>query len=198
MATMASLFPTISNYTWGGSTAIKKEIFEKLKIAEKWKTGFSDDLILTEAIKNQNLHIKFVPQSVIESPEETTVTTFLKWGSQQFTWMRWYYPLVYYLGLIGFLILHVIIIIGSISLYYGYLIPGMLILSTILFEMIFGITGIVIFRKLLDYPKPKYGSIAKYAILMPIVFLFLSYNFLISSAKREIIWAGTSYRKYDK
>ena len=138
MATIAALFHPLSNYTWGGSTAIKKQLFDKLQIEQKWRTGFSDDLILTQIVKKAGLFIKFVPQCIIESPEDTDIKTFIKWGTQQFTWMRWYNPLIYYPTFIVLLLIHILIPVGFILLFSGQIIPGILMISPVFFEMIYG------------------------------------------------------------
>jgi cellulose synthase/poly-beta-1,6-N-acetylglucosamine synthase-like glycosyltransferase len=197
MATISSLYLTISNYTWGGSTAISRKLFEKLNIAHHWQTGFSDDLILTQIVKKNGYNIKFVPQSIVESPEETTITTFLKWGTQQFTWMRWYYPFTYYLTFIGFIVMEINIAIGFFALIYSYTIPGILLILTLVMQMLYGVTGIITLQKLSSYPKKKFGRTGLYPLLMPLVFLLFTYNYLVSSVKREIIWTGTHYRKKD-
>lgn len=197
MATISSLYHSISNYTWGGSTAISRKLFEKLNIAQHWQTGFSDDLILTQIVKKNGYNIKFVPQSIVESPEDTTIKTFLKWGTQQFTWMRWYYPFTYYLTFISFIVMETNIALGFFALIYSYTIPGVLLTLTLVLQMLYGLTGILTLQKLSPYPKKKFGRTGVYPLLMPLVFLLFTYNYLVSSVKREIIWTGTRYRKKD-
>ena len=197
MATIPALYHQISNYTWGGSTAIKKSLFDRLGIENKWRTGFSDDLILTQVVKKAGYTIKFVPQSIVESPEDTDISTFLKWGTQQFAWMRWYTPFTYYFTLIGFLFLQVNIVLGIAALGLGYTIPGILMISTIFLEMIYGATGIYTLRRVMKYPKEKFGKTSLYILLMPLAFLFFTYNYLISSVKTEIKWGDRLYRKTD-
>ena len=92
MAQSVSIFLDSYNYAWGGSTAIKKELFDKLNIIEEWKTGFSDDLILTNIVKKAGYKIKFIPKCVSESPVDDNVWKFIKWGTRQLTWIKWYYP----------------------------------------------------------------------------------------------------------
>jgi ceramide glucosyltransferase len=197
MASTVSLFHSISNYAWGGSTAIKKTLFEKLEIESKWKKGFSDDLILTESVKKAGYKIKFLPQCIVESPTETHIKKYLKWATQQFTWVRWYYPSIWFFGLCGMLLIQTAIIAGFILLILGFTIPGILMISAIFFEMLYGLTGILALRKLMNYPKEKFGAITPYYILMPIVCLLYTYNLLLSGFKKEIKWGGRVYRKED-
>ena len=197
MASTVSLIHPISNYAWGGSTAIKKTLFEKLEIESKWKKGFSDDLILTEAVKKAGYKIKFLPQCIVESPTETRIKKYLKWTTQQFTWVRWYYPSIWFFGFCGMLLIQAAIIAGFILLILGFTIPGILMISTIFFEMLYGLAGILTLRKLMHYPKEKFGAITPYFILMPIVCLLYTYDLFLSSFKKEIKWGGRSYRKED-
>jgi len=197
MASMISILHPRSSFAWGGSTAIKKTIFEKLRIESKWIKGFSDDLILTEAVRKAGYKIKFVPRCIVESPEETNIMKFLHWGTQQFIWVRWYYPLIYFIGFFSALLLQVFIILGFILLFTELIIPGILMISTLFFEMVYGLTGIMVFRSLMDYPKEKFGKIIPYAIFMPIVFILFTYNLILSGIKQEIKWGDRYYRKKD-
>lgn len=197
MGSTVSLFLTLTNYAWGGSTAIKKTLFEKLEIESKWRKGFSDDLILTETVKKAGYKIKFLPQCIVESPMETDIKKFLKWATQQFTWIRWYYPSIWVFSFFGMLILQALIILGFILVIIGFTIPGILMISLIFSEMIYGLAGILVLRKLMYYPKEKFGAITPYFLLMPFVFILFTYCLILSSIKKEIKWAGRSYKKKD-
>ena len=197
MAGGASLFFSSVNFAWGGSTAIKKSVFEKLDIESKWKTGFSDDLILTNTIKKAGYKIKFVPKCIVESPSEESIRSFIRWGTRQLTWVRWYYPLIWTPSVIGITGMKVATCLGFILLIFGFTIPGLLMISTIFFEIICGWQAHLTVKKIMYYPKKRFGSSFSYAMLMPVVFFILAYNNLGSCFKREIKWGGRSYRKSD-
>jgi len=197
MGSTVSLFLSLTNFAWGGSTAIKKTVFEKLDIESKWRRGFSDDLILTEAVKKAGHKIKFLPQCIVESSPESDIKKFLKWATQQFTWVRWYYPSIWVFSFFGMLTIHAIIVLGFVLIFTGFTIPGILLISPIFSEMIYGLAGILVLRKLMNYPKEKFGTITPYFILMPFVFLLFTYSIILSGVKQEIIWGGKSYRKKD-
>ena len=197
MASMASLFHPMSNCAWGGSTAIKKELFDRLEIASKWRKGFSDDLILTEVVKKAGYIILFVPSCILESPAETDIKKFMNWGTQQFTWVRWYNPVLWFFSFVGMAILQFIMLLGAILLFTSYWIPGLLMVSPLVFEMIYGLVGILTLRSLMKYPAEKFGSVAPYLLLMPYINILFAYNLLLSSVKKEIKWGGKSYSKKD-
>jgi len=197
MGSMASLFHPLSNYAWGGSTAIKKALFEKLQIESRWMKGFSDDLILTEAVKKAGYIIKFIPACVVESPPEDSINRFLKWGTQQFTWVRWYNPFIWSFAIFGVLYLHISIVLGAILIIAGVTIPGILLFVPIIFELIYGFVGILTLRKLMHYPKEKFGSLAPYAYCMPVAWVFYLYSIILAGFKKEIKWGGRVYTKKD-
>jgi ceramide glucosyltransferase len=195
MASIVGLFYSASNYLWGGSTAIRKKLFDELNVKSKWKNGLSDDLILTEILKNNKYKIKFVPQSVVESPTDEKINTFIKWGSRQLTWMRWYYPSLWIISFFGFIGAKFLTVIGFILPLVGYTLPAILFISMIFLEMIYGYVGFTTMRKFMCYPRNKFRSVAPYILLMPVVFFLLAYNTFISTFKKEIQWGGRAYKK---
>jgi len=192
-----SLFFQISVYSWGGSTAIRKEVFDKLEIIKKWKKGFSDDLILTNALKKAKYKIKFVPKCIVESPMEGSLRFIVNWGTRQLTWVKWYYPVWWYLSVIVIVGVKIATVLGFILLAYGFLVPGLLMISTIFVEMIIGGVAHIILRKLMIYPKTRYKSSLLYALFLPIILFILAYNNFASIFKNEIKWGGRTYRKKD-
>lgn len=198
MAPISGMYFLFLNSTWGGSTAIKKSVFEELHIEEKWSKGFSDDLILTEAVKKQSdYRIKFVPQCLVDSPSEESMKKFLHWSTQQFTWVRWYAPLNWFVSLAGFLMLGFVIFFGAALIFLGQIVLGLIMISPLFFEMIFGLVGIVTLRNLMRYPKKNCKYTYRYGLLTPIVFLLQTYNALSSGLKQHIVWGGRIYRKKD-
>lgn len=198
MANSISLFYGSYNFAWGGSTAIKKKLFDKLNIEEEWKKGFSDDLILTKIVKNAGYKIKFLPECISESPVDGNIWSFVKWGTRQLTWVRWYFPSIWMVSVIGAVALKIATIFGFVLLVAGYILPGLLMVSTIFFEIISGWLAHSTFRKNMGYPKDLFGSSFSYAMMMPIVFFVLAYNNLASIFKTEIKWGGRIYRKPSK
>jgi hypothetical protein len=109
--------------------------------------------------------------------------------------VRWYYPVFWIGSFIGFIGAQVIIAIGLLLLLFGYNLPGLLLCSMILFEILYGWLGIFILPKTMVYPKDRYPSSIGYALLTPIVFLLLAQNAFSSAITQEIHWAGRTYRK---
>ncbi len=194
MISIVGLF-YVSPEVWGGSTAIQKNLFEKLGIKEKWKTAISDDCVVTKSVKKAKYTIYFEPKCIMESPPETSIRSFMRWGKRQFTWLRWHHPVLWFGAFFGF-VGAVILAIGLLLLLpFGYYIPGILLSSLILFEILCGWLGIHILPTSMLYPKECYSSKIGYALMTPLAFLLIAQNIIASAINREIQWAGRSYRK---
>jgi ceramide glucosyltransferase len=195
MASIVFMFFPSSTFAWGGSMAIRKDVFDSLKIQEQWKTAFSDDLILTLSVKKAGYKIFLQPHCIMESPPETSIRRFVRWGTRQYTWVRWYYPLYWIGSFFGFIGAQVIIALGVLLILFGYYLPGLLLCSMVLCEIIYGWIGISILPKTMVYTKERYPGRLGYALLTPLVFLLLAQNAFASAITREIQWAGRTYRK---
>jgi cellulose synthase/poly-beta-1,6-N-acetylglucosamine synthase-like glycosyltransferase len=195
MTSIVFMFYPSYTFAWGGSTAIRKKVFDALDIKTKWKTAFSDDLVLTITVKKVGYKIFLQPKCIMESPPETSIKSFIRWGTRQYTWVRWYYPLFWLGSFFGFIGVQIIIALGLLLILFGYYLPGILLSSILLFEILYGWLGITILPKTMIYPKERYPSKIGYALMTPIVFLLLAQNAFASAIKQEIQWAGRTYRK---
>lgn len=98
----SSLGPnTKTNFCWGGSTAIRREIFERLQIREKWDGTVSDDFVVTRVIKSAGLAIHFVPQALTASFENCTFRELLEFTTRQMKVTRVYAPHLWKLSFFG-------------------------------------------------------------------------------------------------
>lgn len=195
MTSIVFMFFPKYTFAWGGSTAIKKNLFEQLHIQEQWNSAFSDDLVLTTTVKKAGYRIYLEPKCIMESPPESSIRRFIRWGTRQYTWVRWYYPLFWLGSFFSFIGAQVIILSGLLLLAFGYHLPGLLLSSLLLFEILYGWLGIVILPKTMIYPKKRYPSTIGYALLTPLVFLLLAQNAFASALTQKIEWAGRMYRK---
>ena len=90
-----------TNFCWGGSTAIRRDLFDQLDIRAKWKGTLSDDFTLTKAVKEANLKIHFVPRALIPSIENCTFSELLEFTTRQMKITRVYAPTLWLLSFIG-------------------------------------------------------------------------------------------------
>ena len=58
---------TPKNFCWGGSTAIRRSTFEKLRVVDHWRGTVSDDFTITRVLKDAKLPIHFTPHCLVPS-----------------------------------------------------------------------------------------------------------------------------------
>jgi ceramide glucosyltransferase len=72
------------NQAWGGSMAIRVDVFRKLRLDKIWPKALSDDLSLSVAVKKAGMIVAFVPACLVASHEVTTWPELLEFARRQF------------------------------------------------------------------------------------------------------------------
>jgi ceramide glucosyltransferase len=87
------------NQAWGGSMAIRVEVFRKLGLDKIWRKTLSDDLSLSVAVKKAGLIVAFVPACLAASHEAVTWRQLLEFARRQFIITRVSAPRTWLFGL---------------------------------------------------------------------------------------------------
>ena len=78
------------NFCWGGSTAIRRETFDRLTILERWRGTVSDDFTMTRVLQEAKLPIHFVPACLLPSFGQCTARDLLEFTNRQLKITRVY------------------------------------------------------------------------------------------------------------
>ncbi len=98
----SSLGPnTKTNFCWGGSMAITRDVFEKVEIREKWRGTLSDDFTVTRAMNAAGLKIYFVPQALTPSIGPSSFRELFEFTTRQMKITRVYAPHLWLLSFFG-------------------------------------------------------------------------------------------------
>jgi ceramide glucosyltransferase len=87
------------NQAWGGSMAIRVDVFRQVGLDKIWPSTLSDDLSLTRAVKKAGLKIAFVPACLAASYVSTTWRGLFEFCRRQFLITRVNVPRVWWFGL---------------------------------------------------------------------------------------------------
>jgi ceramide glucosyltransferase len=71
------------NFAWGGSMAIRRSTFEKIRVLNYWNHSISDDYSLTQALKDAALKIHYEPRCLIPSHGDCSWRELLEWSTRQ-------------------------------------------------------------------------------------------------------------------
>jgi ceramide glucosyltransferase len=99
-AVIAGTFgPGPNAFAWGGSMAIRRDIFQAVRVPDFWRDTVSDDYALSEAVRSAGFQIVFAPGAMAVSGGSTTAREFLAWARRQLTITRVYRPRLWWMAL---------------------------------------------------------------------------------------------------
>lgn len=92
---------TKTNFCWGGSMAIRRDVFERVGIRERWAGTLSDDFAVTRAMNEAGLPIVFVPQALTASVENCSLRELVEFTTRQMKITRVYASHLWLLSFFG-------------------------------------------------------------------------------------------------
>ena len=180
------------NQPWGGATAIRKKLFNKLAVAELWKSVVVDDVSLARLLAENKIKTGLAMGAVLATPPVSeSYGSWIQWLTRQWSYFRMYFPggwiisgLVFYL--LTFLVFfHLVAFAGGLL---GLISPFRLLVSA--FTLAVTIVYIFILRK--AHPHPP-APLLWFAGAITAIFL-LPWSHLCSLEWRTFRWKGIRYR----
>ena len=100
-SSVAALFGSHGlNIIWGGSWAVRREIFDSCGVWEAWNGVLTEDVVAARVIRETGLRVEFEPGCLCPSPIDMNWRQSLAFMRRQFFLVRMYSPRVWALGLI--------------------------------------------------------------------------------------------------
>jgi ceramide glucosyltransferase len=188
------------NFCWGGSTAIRRETFEKLDIREKWRGTLSDDFTLARAIHDAKLPIHFVPNALTPTIENCTFREMVEFTTRQMKITRVYAPKLWLMSFLGSGLFCIVMI-------YAFLIVALSthndikVLAAVLTLILVG--GLSIAKSWLTLKAVRlvltnHDADLRKQIVPQLTFWLISpfvlfYNCFAALMSRRLIWRGIAY-----
>jgi len=136
------LFNDRYNFCWGGSTAVRRELFDSAGIREKWPASLSDDLVITFAVKERGLRVRFLPRAVCVTDEPCDRRTALAWTTQQSAIVYAYFPKLTSYALGAYAVFDGAVVLGILSAVLAVAVAPAFALAAALFLLDLPITAI--------------------------------------------------------
>lgn len=189
---------TDKNFCWGGSTAIRREVFEKLEIREKWKGTLSDDFMMTLILNDAKMPIYFVPQALTASVENSTFAEMMEFTNRQIKITQIYAPHLWRTVLIGSFMFSATFFAGIILLFFT---DGWQYWLTLFFLLAIFILGYLkafyrlkaVKLSLKNYEQQLNKSFFYQTFLWVLTQPIYFYNSVSALASQQIIWRGIKY-----
>lgn len=81
-----------SQIPWGGSLAIRREVFDKGQLLERWKKTFTDDVSLFSVIRKMGTRVMVTPSLLMLNRETCRLSAFYPWVKRQLMMAKLYHP----------------------------------------------------------------------------------------------------------
>lgn len=188
------------NFCWGGSTAIRRQTFERLNIRNLWQGTVSDDFTMTRALKAANMPIHFVPPCLTPSFEDCTGRELFEFTTRQLKITRAYAAHLWKAVLAGSLLFS-LVFFGGMVLIVVRLASGLKIIIPTILLLIICILGAAksyvrmraVQMALASYRQELRRTWPAHLLLWPITSVLYLYNALAAAFSRRIEWRGISY-----
>ena len=188
------------NFCWGGSTAIRRETFERLGVEEKWACTVSDDFTLTRTLHQAGLPIYFVPQCLTASHEDCTWRGLLEFTTRQLKITRVYAPHLWRIVLWSNL-LFVSVFFGGVALVVWRAAAGASFLAPLLIVgaiYLLGVCKALIRLQAVRLPLAAHRAelretASAYLLLWPFASALYLYNAIAAACSKRITWRGITY-----
>jgi ceramide glucosyltransferase len=187
---------------WGGSWAIRRDMFQWLGIREAWNGTLSDDLVASRVLREAGLRVEFEPAAMVASPLDMSVCQMVNFVRRQYLIGRFYVPGWWAFALASVTFAN-LVLLGSLGLLGWCLATGSTWLS--IPAGIFSVLYLAdIFRGLVrqdaalayfPHLKESLGSARRFDIFGgPLVGLVNWFLLLGSTVGRQITWRDVTYR----
>jgi cellulose synthase/poly-beta-1,6-N-acetylglucosamine synthase-like glycosyltransferase len=188
------------NFCWGGSTAIRRSVFERLQIRERWRGTVSDDFTVTKVIKEAGLPIHFTPNCLVASVGDCGVRELFEFTTRQIQITRVYASELWLPLLLGSSLFAIVffggILLLIVRIAFGLSYVVLLLVLCLLFAMGAVKSSIrlqVIGIPLFEYRKELRRDRLAHSFLWPLASLLYLYNAIVAAFSRRITWRGITY-----
>lgn len=183
------------NFCWGGSTAIRRETFERLNVAERWAGTVSDDFTITRVLKEARLPIHFTPNCLVPSFGDCDFRELLEFTTRQVKITRVYASHLWLPLMLGSGLFTIVFFGGIILMAFS---GSVLVAGILAVLFLLGAAKSVIRWRAITVPLAEHRSklsrdLWAHIFLWPFASLLYFYNTIVAAFSRRITWRGITY-----
>jgi ceramide glucosyltransferase len=179
------------NFAWGGSMALRREVFDRAGVREAWRGALSDDYALTHAVRRAGLRVAFVPACLVGSEGAVRTGTVLSWAARQISITRVYWPALFRLAVLSSCSATAFLVLAP--LVGGALPLGLLAVVLGLGCASGGLRAVALARLAPQWRRDVRRYLWAYVLMAPLAGLVTFYGVVRALASRRIEWRGTLY-----
>jgi cellulose synthase/poly-beta-1,6-N-acetylglucosamine synthase-like glycosyltransferase len=199
------------NFAWGGSMAIRKTTFDRIRVLDYWQRSISDDYSMTQAMKDAKLRIHYEPRCLIGSHGGCGWRELLEWSTRQMIltkvysrrlWQlalvsQWTFSLIWWWAVGGVIVSFIASPPGAwVRLFWSGGVQKYALLAGLLF--LFGAVRGWYRTRTIQQLRPEHREEIQsfwwgYVLLFPIASTLTAYNLARSAFTSSIEWRGVRY-----
>ncbi|MEZ5308418.1 MAG: glycosyltransferase family 2 protein [Pyrinomonadaceae bacterium] len=191
------------NFCWGGSMAIKREDFDALDVAGRWRGAISDDFMLTESVKDAGNGVHFEPKCLTVSVAETDFESLWEFTRRQMLITRVYSPVHFRISFVGSTLFVLALLAAIAGAVFAPSPHGVIFLSMLAFVLILGsLKSFVRLRAvtgcLPEGAKLFRAQLLPQILLWPFSSILFFLNCVAATLSNRIVWRGIGYELVSK
>src|ERR1041385_3278665 len=182
---------TTKNFCWGGSTAIRRTVFNQLGVNDRWRGTVSDDFTITSVLKEAKLPIHFTPNCLVASVGDCDFKELFEFTTRQVKITRVYASHLWRPLLLGSA-LFTIAFFGGFILIGVHPRPSAAYFLFVIFAL--GASKSYIrFRAVSHVLETSRRDLLAHIFLWPFASLLYLYNAIVAGFSQRITWRGITY-----
>lgn len=188
------------NFCWGGGTAIKRKVFDDIRVLDEWRNSVSDDYSMTRTLQHANRSIVFVPDCLTPSYIDADFKSVLEFTNRQILITKVYAHKMWTAGALTHfmysltLVLGVYLTLKNVFLTLPAFHLAILTFLPVLLSAIRGALRVAAAMEMISTARSQISAqgwmYLTYGGLVPFLFLL---NFAFSVFTRKIRWRGVTY-----
>ena len=188
------------NFCWGGGTAIRREVFDQIRVMDEWHHSVSDDYSMTRALQHAGRSIVFVPEALTPSHVDVDYRGLLEFTNRQILITKVYWKKNWASGAATHLLYCATLPLGlavTLSNMLATLPAFHLALLTFVPVLLAAIRGGLRVAAATEVLQSSRSQIVSQAWMYILLGVFIPYlfllNFAVSLFTRKIRWRGVTY-----
>ena len=189
-----------ANFVWGGSMAIRRKIFDNLRIVEKWQGQISDDYVVTREVKAAGYVIKFIPSCISPTIGDCRMKELMEWTTRQISIVRTHGRPLWNFAFTSYTYFNVMALVGLAAIPLASLLwNGWISVSLLLSGIPLGVAKNMVRLRTIESTIPsnenRFGiSRVRFALASLVVPWVIWYNLFKSIFVTHISWRGRTYK----
>ena len=188
------------NFCWGGSTAVRRDTFKRLRMLDGWRGTLSDDFALTRALQRARLPVRFVPACLTTSHEDCDFRQLFEFTTRQLKITRVYAPRLWLIVLVSNLLWSIVFYGGvtlgvaraALGLSFAWPLALVAAVYTLgLWKSFFRLRAVALVLE--EFHAQLRAGAPYHLFLWPLTSLLYAYNAFAALLSRRLSWRGITY-----